>query len=150
MSDQTPRTQPSPRPHITVALPSLQTLWMSVITGLLVWQVFYHGGLQPKPHIPPPIDLVSNGRSYAIELAHSYADALSAAATSIRAGSSLGDAQTKLKADWTTAHEKAFAARFGTAVTAIVAEGKEPETPAQREAFAAFLEGIAKGVKGVK
>jgi hypothetical protein len=142
--------QPAPRPHITIALPSLQTIWMSVITGLLVWQVFSHSGFQPKPPAPPVFNAITNGRAYGAELAHTYADALEAAAKTIRGGGTLADAQTKLKADWTSSHEKTFATRFGQAVTTLVAEGKEPETPSQRDAFANLLEGIAKGAKEVK
>jgi hypothetical protein len=151
MSTLTVPASGRPRINVTLTLPSAQTLWMAVLTALVAWQTFFRAsGATPPPPSSPTFDAVAAGRAYGGDLAHTYADALNAAAQAIRGGGSLAEAQTKLKADWAAAYTKAFAARCGAALVAIVPEGQEPSTPAQRQAFAALLEQIARGAKEVR
>ena len=87
------------------------------------------------------------GKSYGPVLLTTYADGWIAAANALEQGKSVAEAQEILQSTWKAERIKAFRARVQPQMGAVLSEGTEPASPAQRALVVRFWRNFAAGLK---
>jgi hypothetical protein len=156
-----PAAPPAKTPLLVIAGHPItfSPIWILVI--LLGLYIGFDKGFIPNPwHIPTPgpgpapgpvvpaFDAQAQAREHAKVLLPAAGAGYHLAASKIRAGARLADALAAGTDSRRQAERADFDARYKAAITAIVAEGKELETPAQVAAAAQLLDDIGTGMAG--